>query len=118
MSEDKQVWVIDSEEIENKIRSALSQIPEARVIGFRNVSYAVDILRKGRKPWLILGNHHSADAVLEVTHQKSKYAGISTAYISVLDLSMMAKSHGAGYIRLDEKGNLDGLADYVRKRLG
>lgn len=117
MSEDKQVWVIGSEEIENKIRSALSQIPEARIVGFRNVSHAVDALRKGHKPRLILGNHYAADAILEVAHQKSKYAGIKTAYVSEHDLSLFAQAHEADYVKVDKNGNPDGLADYARKQL-
>ncbi|MEM4247014.1 MAG: hypothetical protein QXR48_02145 [Candidatus Woesearchaeota archaeon] len=117
MSEDKQVWVVDSEEMENRIRAELSQIPKARIVCFRNVCHAIDTLRKGHKPKLILCNHHAADLILEIAYQQSKYAGINTAYISAQNLSLLAESHGAGYIRMDEKGNFNGLSDYVRKQL-
>ncbi len=114
MSEDKIVWIVDSEAVENKLRPELVRIPGLHIIGFRDVCDAIDALRNGsQKPALILANYHAADIILEVAHQKSRYAGVRTAYVCETDISHLAESHNAAYVRLGSDGNIDGLARLV-----
>ncbi len=105
MSEDKKtVWIIDSESVEEKVRSELDGSIE--VVGFRNAAYAIDALRKGRnKPAIILGNYQAADVMLEVLHRPNDYSGIRTAYLSELDLSHLAECHNAEYVRFGSVGS-------------
>ncbi len=118
MSEDKIVWIVDSEAVENKLRPELRSIPGLRIIGFRDVCDAIDALRNGtQKPSLILGNYAAADLMLEVAHQKERYAGIKTAYVCEADISRLAESHNAACVRIGIDGNIDGIARLVNKQV-
>ncbi len=116
MSEGKEVWIVDSEAVENRIRSELAQFP-VRIVSFRNVCDAIEVLRNCRqKPDLILGNYAAADLMIEVAHQKSRYAGVRTAYVCKTDLSEIAKSHEAVYVMLGDDESIDGLANLVNNQ--
>ncbi len=114
MSEDKLVWLLVSESVENRIRTELNSIP-VRIVGFRDVCDAIELLRNSsQKPSIIIGNYAASDIMLEVAHQKEKYAGIRTVYASEEDLSHLAKSHNADYLILGKDGKIDRIARLVR----
>ncbi len=104
------VWVVDSEGVEARVRSELEGIQGIEIAGFRNCSDAVDELRKGSRPAVILGDYKAADAVMEVANMPGRYAGIRTAYVSELDLSVLAKTHKAECVRFGF------IAGFVKKQ--
>jgi hypothetical protein len=115
MGEDKSVWIVESS-AEEKICSELEQkVPGAIVSPFKSVCDAVDALRAGHKPAVILGSEQAWDIMIELAHQPTRYAGIIPAYVSCIDLSHLAQTHHAGYVRINDDGSLDGLADFIKK---
>ncbi|MEM4242720.1 MAG: hypothetical protein QXM31_02345 [Candidatus Woesearchaeota archaeon] len=115
MGEDRQVWLVGFEEIENKIHSVLSQMPGISIVSFRDVCDAIEALRNGsQKPGIIIGNYSAADLMLEVAHQKSRYCRVRTAYLSEMDISNLAESHGAKYLKLGSDGKIDGLSCLIQ----
>ncbi len=113
---EKSVWIVDSGPIEDKMRLELEQkIPGVAVTAFKSVCDAVDALRSGQKPQVILGNDRSWELMLELLYQPSKYHGIIPAYVSEQDLSQLAATHHTWYVKIGKEGSFDGLAEFVQK---